>query len=88
MILGKLKKLQGLEDGWNLHITELGKRLAGIAVVSEVQRYVCVYLCYVCVCERGVGGWERGRERERDFSLGELETGGGAGEKWWGKRGP
>lgn len=48
---------------------------------------MCVFV-YICMCERGVVGWERGRERERDFSLGELETGGGAGEKWWGKRGP
>ena len=48
---------------------------------------MCVFVS-ICMCERGVVGWERGRERERDFSLDELETGGCAGEKWWGKRGP
>lgn len=49
---GKAEKVGG-PGGWvELAYTELGRRLAGIAVVSEVQRYVCVYLCiFACVRE-------------------------------------
>lgn len=86
-VFGKAEKF-ARPGGWvKLAYTDCGKPLARTAVVSKVQRCMCVYLC-IFACVRAVWWGGRGTERERDFSLDELETRGCAGESGGVKEGP